>query len=312
MKLRTAMCFALALNGVVFTDALAKNPAKFDTPLAPIVAPSAQNVQGNRPTNSTFEKAAEVDLLPLTLLRSKKDEQLDRQLELDQESKQIGQLWSATLDRSPDIQFVIHMLQADGSPRATATAMRYVGGAMFNIARVAPSMFTGGLARVGTGAAASMLEGLFNKPGTKQALPQERIVYLYGLVRRSADDLVDAYRAYKVAMTKRDLAQQNLDEVKQLADIASGADGNSASAATYRQYSILHAARDVRESDLEVIVQRKKLVDLAGQEAVAQLDGEFIAQGNLLKDVTGQPDFHAPLAVPEVRNAGKPRILVSP
>lgn len=169
----------LLLSGQMQIVASAKD-AKFNAPLCPPVQASKQPapttvkpvqlapVDAAKSKSSTaIEQAEKVNLVPLALIPSEGEIDNYREVSLDLEKKEILALWTATINRSPDIQFVINIVQPSTDKKHTAsTATKYLGGALFDGLQVAPMFSPLGqtpFGNMGAGIGTAAMKSLFSK-----------------------------------------------------------------------------------------------------------------------------------------------------
>lgn len=273
-------------------DALQQSPK---TKLQAIELSSGESKPAANP--SIIDQARKVNAMPLPLIPTEAERESVNQASNNAERQQISTLWVATLDRSPDIQFVINALQPNSNPnRSRGEALRLIGGAMFNGAlQIAPLAFgnASGM-RLGTGVAAGMLDSVWrtNAKDSRPDLSPAAMASLYSMIRRTADRLVDAYRGYKASLDAAVYAEEEADDISRL---ISGDAANSADASVYLDVSMKRALREVRLCQQQINMYRKQLLDMAGEQAVAEVDQQIAAEHDALAKLTGAGSWRHPL-----------------
>jgi len=206
----------------------------------------------------------------------------------------LTDLWTATINRSPDIQFVINKLQpnSDGGGHATGTAIKLIGGALFNIVQMAPLMMPGGANMgmyMGTSSGVQMLSGLLseqtNKNAKKQQISQEQATMLYKIVRDTAEKVVIEYRKYRQNRNEFQRATDDLEDLKSM--VANAASRNNPAVAIEMEYTVRKAQRDVEKIIDEAKLHKQQLVDLAGSDAIARLDTQMDEEQLMLQKLVG-------------------------
>lgn len=262
---------------------------------APSNDPTASSsVVGDDKLKSKLLKDSQtVNVAPIALQETEGEAEKKEATISDAEKAQLSDLWTATINRSPDIQFVINKLQphSDGG-HATATALKLIGGALFNIVQVAPLMMPGG-ANMGmymaTGSGASILQGLMAEQGAKSAkkqqISQEQATMLYKIVRDTAEKVVIEYRKYRQTRNQFQRATVDLEDLKAMVATASGR--SDPAKAIEMEYTIRKAQRDVERVIDEGKMHKQQLVDLAGPDAVARLDQQMEDESVALAKLVG-------------------------
>ena len=214
---------------------------------------------------------------------------------MDAEKRQLSELWNCTIERNPDIQFVIQKLQpTTDANHAMAATMKFLSSTLFGAMNMAPMMMPGGMANanpaalMGMSSGAGLIQGLFQdkaqKNAKKQAISQEQATILYKIVRETADKLVASYRDYK---------KENAAVLRATADLADlqtmAADGaaRDSSKALEMEYTLRKAKRDIDKELEEQRLFRQQLTDLAGADAVIKLDKEIEDERNAIANLTG-------------------------
>lgn len=262
--------------------------------------------------------AKSVNVGPLTLLESEEEAQKKSDTIGDAERTQLTDLWSATINRSPDIQFVINRLQpTTDQSHATATAIKMLSGALFSAVQAVPLMMPGGAmssaSYMGIGSGTSMLQNLLSgadaKNVKKAQISQEQATILYKIVRDTADKLVLEYRKYRKCRSDFDRSNRDLEDLRMM--VAQARSGQDPSKQIEMEYTIRKAQRDVENVSDEAGMHRQSLADLAGPDALSKLDSEMEQEVVALKNLTGdstklQPEL-ADQVRPELVEQGAPQ-----
>lgn len=265
---------------------------------ATIAAPDSKR----KSSASTLENAEKANCLPLTLFPSREEVAEKRRLALDSQKSQLSALWTATIERSEDIQFVVKVLQPQTDQKhAVAKGLSLVGGALYNLGSTMSPGARPGLGLIG----APDLTKLFNPSDKGPPISVGETLVLYKMVRDSADALVENYRNYRRVIAERDAAKMDLSDLEDLRQSVLS-DDKSLSTLQF-DYTIKKAERDVILSEEKTELYRQKLLDQAGPEAVENLDGQIAKERNALARVIGRPDINPPLALPQPESAAAPK-----
>lgn len=230
---------------------------------------------------------------PLILNPTEEEEEKTAETVMDAEKRQLSDLWQSTIDRNPDIQFVIQKLQpTSDANHAMAATMKLLSSTLFGAMNMAPFMMPGGVSQanpaalMGMSSGAGMIQGLFQDKATKnakkQAISQEQATILYKIVRDTADKLVASYRDYKKEQTARIRATTDLADLQTMAAEAHAQDPSKA---VEVEYTLRKAKRDIDEKCEQERLYHQQLSDLAGGEAVAKLDKELDDERNALANI---------------------------
>ncbi|MBS1993912.1 MAG: hypothetical protein JSS83_25545 [Cyanobacteria bacterium SZAS LIN-3] len=273
-----------------------KGPAGEDSPLpsTSVVAPKPVAAKpakkGAKVKDETitpenvYSKAKDLNVVPLALTESTADINSKAERLENGEQKQISELWEATLQRSPDIQFVVQKLipSSDGAHTSTVL-MRLVTSALYagvgTMGTVMPGQgsyaMQNGAAQV-LGQITGAVEG---KNAKKAVLNQSEMIALYQMVRNTADKMVDHYRDYKKNMVGIQRANADFEDLKAMA-----AESNSRPLET--EYTLRKQKRDIEAIADDVHRYRQNLIDMAGSEAVDKLDQEIASELQMLEETT--------------------------
>lgn len=278
----------------------------------------SESVVGKGLGSKVLKEAKKVDIMPLPLMETDAESTQKAETIIDAEKRQMGELWQSTIDRNPDIQFVITKLQPTGDANhAMANTMKMLSGALFGAMNLAPLAMGGGVnaaanpaAMMGMGAGANLIQGLFSdhqeKNARKHMISQEQATILYKIVRDTADKLVASYRDYKKNLVSMERASDDLKELQSMVAEARG--GQDAAKQVEMEYTLRKAKREIEKEMDDVRRHRQELTDLAGPEAVARLDQEMEEEHIALEKLTGQKDATSPdghFTVPPIQLGGK-------
>ena len=230
---------------------------------------------------------------------------------LDAEQHQMSELWQSTIDRNPDIQFVIQKLQPNSDANhAMASTMKFLTATLCGAMNMAPFMLPGGVsgsnpaAMMGMGSGSSLIQGLFQDKATKglkkQAVSQEQATILYKIVRDTADKLVVSYRDYKKEQVSVDRASTDLADLKSM--VAESRQGQDPAKQLDMEYTLRKAKRDIDEKVEQTRLYRQQLTDLAGPDAIAKLDKQLVEEKGAIDMLTAGG---TPVTDPAVKPADK-------
>ncbi len=222
-----------------------------------------------------IDKAKNVNVMPLSLQDS--DAAVDQKFitENECEKAQISELWEATLNRNPDIQFVVQKLvPSSDKGRTTTMLMRLISSTLCSVAGgvavVNPS--PGGFAatQVATSTIMNIIGSVDSNQRNHASIDEGQAISLYMLVRGTADKVTENYRDYKKFIRKINRAEKSSEKVESLvAEVRSAQD---AIKQIESDYLIDKAQGEVEEAVADARRYRQSLIDLAGVEAVNKLD----------------------------------------
>jgi hypothetical protein len=238
------------------------------------------------------------DVGPIALHETEEEAQAKVDAVVDAERRQMGELWQCTIDRNPDIQFVIQKLQPNSDANhAMASTMKFLTMTLCGAMNMAPFMLPGGAgganpaAMLGMGSGSSLLTSMFQdkaeKGAKKQAISQEQATILYKIVRDTADKLVASYRDYKKENTSLARASNDFTDLKAM--VAEARQGQSPTTQIEMEYTLRKAKRDIDEKLEQARLYRQQLTDLAGADAVAKLDKDMLDEHATVELLTATP-----------------------
>lgn len=253
-----------------------------------------KSVIGNKSIgDKLLNDAKKVNIAPLALIESDSESAKKADAIVDAETAELTELWQATINRNPDIQFVINRMQPHSDPNhATATAVKMLSGALFSAIQAVPLMMPGPVnpgmflgASGATSALSNLMAGQDQKNAKKQAISQEQATMLYKIVRETADHLVKEYRNYKKHSNTYGRAMADFQDLQAM--VASTRATQDAAKQVDMEYTLRKAQRDLDSIMDDARLNRQGLVDLAGADAVAKLDKQIADEQNLLQKLTG-------------------------
>lgn len=245
-----------------------------------------------KPTTA-IDQARKINAVPLALIQSETELEKQRQLGIDSERRQLTDLWTATINRSEDIRFVLTALQPTSNPKHSAsTTMKFVSGALFNVIQSAPLMMPAGTGsmplKIGAGVGGGMLSSLFGKSQSNAAeISREQGCILYTMIRNIADKLVENYRNYRRALDEYESAQNDLAELDEMSN-AARATWEAADQFQF-EYTIRRSRRDARTCEQRALLRKLQLSDLAGPEAMQKLDEDIAKEKETMANLLNAP-----------------------
>ncbi len=256
---------------------------------------ASKSVVGNddKLKRKLLKESQAVNVAPIALQESESEAQQKADTIGDSERAQLTDLWTSTINKSPDIQFVINRLQpTTDQTHVTAKAIQLIGGALFQAVQMAPMMMPGGVnypMMMGTSSGVGMLQNLLNeqtgKNNKKQQVSQEQATMLYSIVRQTAEKVVTEYRRYR--HNRNDFGRANTDLSELKAMVAQAQHASDASKQIEMEYTLRKAQRDVDKIVDEAKLHRQQLIDLAGGDAVARLDNQIEEETLALNRLVG-------------------------
>ncbi len=229
----------------------------------------------NKLGHSLSETARNVNAVPLPLIQTEEEVQSKAEFLETSEQRQIAALWDATLNRSPDIQFVVQKLVPNSDKGHAATVM----------ARALSGVLAGSIGAAGifsptqgtyimqnfSQQALGQLMGVVERRDQKMAqLGQAELISLYNMVRSTSDKLVENYRLYKKNIITLNRATTDFEELNNMMKAARS--GQDAAKQLEMEYTVRKAQRDVINISDDIHRYRQGLVDMAGADAVGKLD----------------------------------------
>lgn len=222
-----------------------------------------------------MDAAKATNSMPLALINSEDETQQKAEFLETSEQKQIAALWDATLNRSPDIQFVVQKLVPTSDTGHAATVMtRMLGGVLAGsvgaMGMIAPSQAMYAGQSFANQALGQLMGAVDDKAKRKAQLGQAELISLYQMVRNTSDKLVDNYRQYKKNIIGLNRATTDFEDLNNMMKDARA--GQDAAKQLDMEYTVRKAQRDVIAISDDIHRFRQGLVDMAGSEAVEKLD----------------------------------------
>lgn len=215
------------------------------------------------------------------------------------EQEQLLNLWKATMERNKTIQYIIQKLSPANSPQEKKSILSKTIGAAIFLPFYAVQAFTNNAgaqysSQVGSRVLGSVLQGKMGKNESLMQLSQTEAIVLFMMVDEVAERLRQRYYNYKRLMIERALASNELEETKNDGLIALEYESSGAGILTNIQRRALE--REIRRLDTEVRYHKNSLIELAGLEAITQLDNQLKLEIAATKN--------APLDLGELINKG--------
>ncbi|CAN5365688.1 hypothetical protein BH11CYA1_BH11CYA1_19180 [soil metagenome] len=222
-----------------------------------------------------MDAAKATNSMPLALQSSEDETQQKAEFLETSEQRQIAALWDATLNRSPDIQFVVQKLVPTSDTGHAATMMtRMLGGVLAGsigaAGMIAPNQGTYMVQSFSQQLLGQLMGVADDKAKKKAQLGQAELISLYQMVRGTSDKLVDNYRQYKRGVVGLNRATTDFEDLNNMMKDARA--GQDAAKQLDMEYTVRKAQRDVIAISDDIHRFRQGLVDMAGPEAVEKLD----------------------------------------
>lgn len=194
------------------------------------------------------------------------------------EQEQLTNLWKCTIERNKTIQFIVQKLTpANTTQEGNSLLSKSLGAAIF-LPFYALQAFTNNSgayfgSQVGGRVLGSVIEGKMHKNQAQMQLSQTEAIILFMMIDEVAERLRLRYHAYKKLMTERALITNELEETKQ--DSLDAQDSKVPEAEVLASIERRSVEREIRRIDAEMRAQKNALVELAGIEAVNDLDNQL-------------------------------------
>lgn len=285
--------YAVSKDGKIKLQAQ-RNVKTSDTPTTPDAGTTSIVNMDTKLNNKLLKDARKENIQPLALIESAGEAQQKLDIIGEADKQQLTDLWSSTINRSPDVQFVINRMQPHSDPNhATSTVIKLLSGVLFSAAQAVPMMMGPGVGTMvaygGIGSGGSMVQQLLwgneQKNQKKQQISQEQATMLYKMVRDTADKLVIEFRNYKKCRSQFDRASKLLDDVKAM--VAAARDAQNPAQQIEMEYTIRKCQHDLDDITDDARLHRQQLCDLAGADAVAKLDEQIDEEALAVANATG-------------------------
>lgn len=222
-----------------------------------------------------MDAAKATNSMPLALIDNADETQQKAEFLETSEQKQIAALWDATLNRSPDIQFVVQKLVPTSDSGHAATVMtRMLGGVLAGsvgaMGMIAPSQAMYAGQSFANQALGQLMGAVDDKAKRKAQLGQAELISLYQMVRATSDKLVDNYRQYKRNIIGLNRATTDFEELNNMKNDARAS--QDAAKQLDMEYTVRKAQRDVIAISDDIHRFRQGLIDMSGADAVDKLD----------------------------------------
>lgn len=194
------------------------------------------------------------------------------------EQEQLTNLWKSTIERNKTIQFIVQKLTpANTTQEGNSLLSKSLGAAIF-LPFYALQAFTNNSgayfgSQVGGRVLGSVIEGKMHKNQAQMQLSQTEAIILFMMIDEVAERLRLRYHAYKKLMTERALITNELEETKQ--DSLDAQDSKVPEAEVLASIERRSVEREIRRIDAEMRAQKNALIELAGMEAVNDLDNQL-------------------------------------
>lgn len=194
------------------------------------------------------------------------------------EQEQLLNLWKSTIERNKTIQFIIQKLTPlDNPQKANSLLSKSIGAAIF-LPFYALQAFTDNAplfygSQLGGRVLGSVVEGKMRKNQAEIQLSQTEAIILFMMIDEVAERLRQRYHVYKRLMSERVLATNELEEAKN--DSFDASESGSEEAKVVADIQRRSVEREVRKLDVELRTQRSALVELAGPQALNELDEQL-------------------------------------
>jgi hypothetical protein len=259
-------------------NVLPSGPVESAINLAPVSIKESVGEKALKRDASLYKNAEQVNAMPISLLPSNDEEDNKKDVKFSAEKIELADLWDSTLARSQDIQFVVQKLMPSKNTGKTANVMMKmlsatVFGGMSMMTMMAPNMG----AQMGSNMGASMmmqaLNGVQGANDKKAKLSQTEAIQLYGMVRATADKVVDKYNDYKIHLSA---LRRSTDILARFQDMLKDMHASQTPLQQITAQAELMKYQSAIETETEQVARyRQSLVDLSGSDAVAKLDKQL-------------------------------------
>lgn len=194
------------------------------------------------------------------------------------EQEQLLTLWRATIERNKTIQFIIQKLNPENTtPEHNSILSKTIGAAIF-LPFYALQAFTNNAgayygSQVGSRVLGSVLEGKIKGKEAELRLSQTEVITLFMMIDEVAERLRQRYHQYKKALVEKALATSELDEARKDNLLAQESESPAASILADIQRRAIE--REIRKLDTESRYHRNSLIELAGLDAVKELENQL-------------------------------------
>ncbi len=195
------------------------------------------------------------------------------------EKEQLLELWRATLLRNRSIQFILKSLSADPkNVTANNNVMQALTRAMFvpfyAVSAVADNTLVTGGSLLGARVIGDVVDKNNKERAVDQQITRTDMVVMFMLVDEVAERLRQSYYRYKDTKIKRAFLDEDLEaSAYDLSEALDTAPDNGVSEQVFLARMINNELqRQLRILDLDYRSNRRNLIELAGEQAVANID----------------------------------------
>jgi 5S rRNA maturation endonuclease (ribonuclease M5) len=191
------------------------------------------------------------------------------------EQQQLLVLWRATLSRNKTINFIVQKMAPETDKQKKARMLSHVLNTavllpFYAIQTVSPSDTSAFASYLGAGVANDLIQGHLEHNQDKLILTQTEMVIMFMMLDQVAERVRNNFHQYKQNRMDAYLARQEMNAARKEASAALEID--SPEAKFLSQIRIRQLERELRRINLRTRSSRIVLVDLAGQDAVEQVD----------------------------------------
>ena len=246
-------------------------------------------------TPSTLDQAQKANLMPLAINQSGSETDKKRKLQFDSANQQLAELWQATIEKSEDIKMAVSLMQPNSDKKHTAAeAARMLSGLLFSAgSMMAPSLGVGTRipAQLMLGTADGMVNRMIGKPKEEKGpITAEQSTLIYLLVRNYANKLQDDFQKYRLAITEYECASKTVNDTKQVLEVSPSLANDPLTVMRWTQ-----SQEQEELAQNKVLIFRQRLIALAGEDAVLNLDKGIEAERLALIELIGAPEDQIPL-----------------
>lgn len=191
------------------------------------------------------------------------------------EQEQLLILWRATLERNKTIRFIVQKLAPnEDDKKKNQVLSQILNTAVFlpfyAIQSVAPADTSALASYLGAGVASDIISGVSKKNKDKLILTQTEMVIMFMMIDEIAERVRQQYSNYKREMVDLLLAKEEMEAAKKEAEASLQI--NSPEAQFLSQIRIRQIEREVKRTEARLRSFRITLLDLCGNDALAQVD----------------------------------------
>jgi hypothetical protein len=216
---------------------------------------------------------------------------------LDMEKAELSDLWDATLVRSKDIQFVVSKLvPTKNTDTGDKGLIKNLGDKIVNAGGTFASLSRG--AGLPGGAGADLVKSVLvqgtSETAKKANITENEAIQLYNMIRNTAKQLVDNYYCYK--KFRNSVTQAGIDLMDLQAMVKEAASKADPTKRPEMDYILRKQTREIESLKEELGQTRSRLVELAGEKAIAKLDTQIEIENGKIQNETHIGDAKPPSA----------------